>query len=132
MYADTDVFIAILKKHDRLKTAAIKIFGAAKDGKIKLSTSAATIVEILFFIYGYGAQKHGHRIMNDLFNLKVEFVDLPSETGLEAAVLMDRYGATPLDVVHALMAGSEILSTDTVYEKMGLKRVDPVALASEL
>lgn len=45
---------------------------------------------------------------------------------------MDRYGATPLDAIHALMAGSEILSTDKVYENMGLRRVDPIALASKL
>ena len=70
--------------------------------------------------------------MNGLFNLKVEFVGLPSEIGGEAAALMERHGATPLDAIHALMAGDEILSTDKVYEKMGLKRVDPVALANEL
>jgi predicted nucleic acid-binding protein len=132
VYADTDIFIAVLKKHDRLKPAAVKIFNAAKEGKIKLSTSAATMIEILFFIYEYGIQRHGYRIVNDLFNLKVEFVGLPAEIGLEAAALMDRYGTTPLDAIHALMAGSEILSTDKVYEKMGLKRVDPVAFAGEL
>lgn len=132
MYADTDIFIAILKKHDRLKQPAIKIFKAAEEGKIKLLTSAATIVEILFFIYEYGIQKHGKRILNDLFNLKVEFVGLPSEIGLEAVTLMDRYDATPLDAIHAVMAGAEILSTDKVYDKMALKRVNPVVLASKL
>ena len=132
MYVDTDVFIALLKKHDRLKQPAIKIFKTAKEGKIELLTSAATIVEILFFIYEYGIQKHGRRILNDLFNLKVEFVDLPSEIGLEAVALMDKYDVTPLDAIHAVAAGPEILSTDKVYERIGLKRVDPTILAGEL
>lgn len=132
MYADTDVFLAILKKRDRLKSPATKIFKAAEEGKIGLSTSAATVIEILFFIYEYGIQERGRRILNDLFNLKVEFVDLPAEIGVEAVALMNRYGATPLDAIHAAMAGPEILSTDKVYDKMGLKRVDPGALAGEL
>ena len=131
MYADTDIFIAILKKRDRLKRPAIEIFKAAEEGKIKLSTSAATIVEVLFFIYEYEIQKHGKRILNDLFNLKVEFVSLPSEIGLEAVALMDRYDVTPLDAIHAVMAGAEILSTDKAYDKMGLKRVDPADLTSK-
>ncbi|MBI4738178.1 type II toxin-antitoxin system VapC family toxin [Candidatus Woesearchaeota archaeon] len=120
MYADTDFFIALLSKKDRLRKSAEAIYSKHKD---ELWTSTLTLKELM--ILAYRENKDPIRIVESITEL-VEIRDpaIGIEGHLAACYLMRKYNMTPFDALHAIYCGSDaIVSSDKIYDSVGLKRV---------
>ncbi|MDI6707502.1 MAG: type II toxin-antitoxin system VapC family toxin [Candidatus Thermoplasmatota archaeon] len=120
MYADTDFFIALLSKKDRLRKSAETIYSKHKD---ELWTSTLTLRELM--ILAYRESKDPIRIIERAAEL-VEIRDpaIGIEGHLGACYLMRKYNMTPSDALHAIYCGSDmIVSSNKIYDLVGLKRL---------
>ncbi|MBN2067791.1 MAG: PIN domain-containing protein [Candidatus Diapherotrites archaeon] len=120
MYAETDFLLALVKEKDWLKKNAEKIY---EKHKKEIWTSSLTLIELLFYsnrekIKAEQLLKAAH------FLIKVKDTNLTEGDLVTAADLMDKFKATPFDALHAIVSmGEEIISSDSIYDKMGLKRI---------
>ncbi len=118
--ADTDFFLALFKESDWLKERALRRLSQYAG---QLWTSAAGPLEVLLL-----AGRHGfrpERAMRDMIQL-AEIRGIDARLLLHAANLMEDLGFTAFDALHAaqcIAAGDPILSSDHVYERIGVKRV---------
>ena len=120
MYADLDFFLALLKKNDWLKSKAEKIY---KDNYKEIWTSTITLQEIILY-----AVREGHNpseyIEKILGLVKVKESIITVEICLGVTDLIDKYNFTIFDAFHAMICeGDIIISSDRIYDKVGLKRV---------
>ena len=117
-YADTDFFLALIKTTDWLKSPAKRLFEQYRDG---LWTSVVTVIEML--LLSERMQLDPERIVMDVTEIaEVRGVDRTKL--LLAAHFMQENKMRTFDALHAAFAqGDEILSSDRVYDRVGLKRI---------
>ncbi|WP_048162187.1 PIN domain-containing protein [Thermoplasma acidophilum] len=115
-YADTDFFIAIANSDDRLNSWAIKVL-EKYEGQIY--TSLLTLVELALVSVRKGVPVEG------MFASVLSIAELRGATkssALAAAHLIDHEKSGVFDSFHASLCGGEIISSDHIYEKLGVKR----------
>ncbi len=113
MYADTDFFLALLKGSDWLKQNASRIREVYKN---EITTSEATFIELMLLAERYKLDPI------DLTSSVMALCNISEPTYLRAAFHVKR-GVNTFDAFHAAHAGKEIISSDGVYDKIGLHRV---------
>ena len=119
-YADTDFFLALLKDKDWLKSAARRLLPRHRD---QLWTSLTTILELLLLATRFRLDPE--RIVVDTVQL-AELRGIDVHTVLLAAHFIKRKRVTTFDAIHAascVHAGDSILSSDNVYDRLGLTRI---------
>lgn len=119
VYADADFLLALLKPDDWLKESAEKIFVRYKE----IWTSEAAILEVMFYIHNHGldAVKYAVSLL-DLIKVK----NINPDLIVQAAYYMKHEGVNPADSIHASYAIIEnipIISSDDVYDKLGISRI---------
>ena len=120
LYADTDFFLALIKKDDWLKKKAEKLFRQYKN---ELWTSTLTIKELM--LMAYRDDKDATEIIEKAFALMpVKEIDIGIEGHIAACYLIKKYKMTPFDALHAVICGNDtIISSDKKYDLIGLKRI---------
>lgn len=120
LYADTDFFLALLKKKDWLKKNAERIY---KNHKNEMWTSWLTLNELMLISYREG--KDPTEIVEKASRLiEVREPIISIEGYLSACYLMKKYNMTPFDALHAVYCGKDtIISSDKKYDETGLKRI---------
>ena len=116
-YADTDFFIAISHSDDRLNSWAIKVL---ENYKGEIYTSILTLVELALVSVRKGVPVEG--MIASVLSI-AELRGTSEQTILAAAHLIDQEKAGVFDSFHASLCEGEIISSDHIYEKLGVKRV---------
>lgn len=115
-YADTDFFIAISNSDDRLNSWAIRVL---ENYKGDIYTSILTLVELALVSVRKGIPVEG------MIASVLSIADLrgaSKQNALAAAHLIDHENAGVFDSFHASLCEGEIISSDHIYEKLGIKR----------
>lgn len=115
-YADTDFFIAIANSDDRLNSWAIKVL---EDYEGQIYTSILTLVELALVSVRKGIPVEG--MIASVLSI-AELKGASKSSALEAAHLIDHEKMGVFDSFHASLCGGEIISSDHIYEKLGVKR----------
>ena len=121
MYAETDFYLALLKEDDWLKENSLVIFNRHNDA---IWTSHLTSQELLLYANKY--KRDPVELLDSFYGIaRVADVMISKEMFLLASHMMARYGTTPFDAMHAAIAKEDgtIISSDSIYDKMGLKRI---------
>lgn len=135
---ESDLFLAYIKKEDRLKPPAGKILGGIQSGRLKgFYASTATIQEVVFWFFNRKLYHELVEAVNAITHIdNLRWVDITPEICLNASLLMDEYGVNPFDAYHAATAILEdkaIVSTEHVYDRIkGVKRIEPRDFAKKL
>lgn len=118
MFADADFILALIKKTDWLKNNAMNLLRNHR-GKIRTSTSVMIEIALVCKRFGLDIPKAFANIF--------EVIKVDEETysiSMRAALYIEKYGLNVFDAFHAASCGDDlIISSDTAYEKVGLKRV---------
>ncbi|UCH89587.1 MAG: PIN domain-containing protein [Thermoplasmata archaeon] len=120
MYADTDFFLALIKKDDWLKKRAEKLY---KKHQNELWTSTLTIKELMLLAY------RDNKDVTDIIEkasalMPVKEVDIGVEGHIAASFLIKKYKMTPFDALHAVICDNDsIISSDKKYDLIGLNRI---------
>lgn len=115
--SDTDFFFALIKKDDRLHNSAVSTYLKYKGS---ISTSLAVIMEILIISkkLNLGAKE----IVEPILEIaKIDAVE-PSEIAL-AAYYIDERNVSVFDAFHAALSNKEIISSDHIYDSLGIMRI---------
>ena len=115
-YADTDFFIAIANSDDRLNSWATKVL---EDYEGCIYTSILTLVELALVSVRRGIPVEG--IIASVLSI-AELKGANKSNALAAAHLIDHKKKGVFDSFHASLCGDEIISSDHIYEKLGVKR----------
>ncbi|MDE1874249.1 MAG: PIN domain-containing protein [Candidatus Micrarchaeota archaeon] len=116
-YADTDFFLALADRNDRLNHAAQLAYETYKGD---IYTSLAVAVELVLVGKRRGAK--AQNLMNDLTAMAlVDGVDRLQL--LQAAKYIDELNVGIFDAFHAALCRSEIMSSDHVYDRLGIRRI---------
>jgi predicted nucleic acid-binding protein len=113
IYADTDFFLALLKPTDWLRKKAKKIL---EENKGNITTSEATFIELMLL-----AKKYNLEYIRIATNVMI-ICRIEEQTYLKAAMYITD-GVGIFDAFHAAHCKEEIISSDSVYDKLGLKRI---------
>ncbi len=114
MYADTDFFLALLKGSDWLKANALKLLNKHRGN---IHTSETTYVELMLLSQKYHLDPI--KVVTDV----MEITKTDDVTYLKAAHYIKENRVGIFDAFHAAHAGSEIISSDGVYDRLGIRRV---------
>lgn len=118
MFADTDFILALIKSSDWLKGRAELLL---KENKGKIRTSPSAMIEVAIVCKRLGIN------VTDAFAHAFEFVNVDEityHTCLTASAYIEKYGLTVFDSFNAAYCGNDtIISSDSSYEKVGLKRI---------
>ena len=116
VYADTDFFLALLKDSDWLKSSAEETLEKYRG---KITTSVVTFVELAFIV------REVHLDLEKLFTGALEIASCKDEDDvLLAAHYLKNPKVTVADAFHAAASGTEpIISSDSVFDQLGLKRI---------
>lgn len=115
---DSDFLLALLKPDDWLKGGAERILRTYKG---KLWTSIVTLAEVVMVGRAFGLDSE--RMVSDMLDI-VEVSESDKGVALRAAVFISRHGLSTFDAFHAAFAeDGEIISSDGVYDKVGLHRI---------
>ena len=120
MYADLDFFLALLKERDWLKTRAEEIY---KNNYKEIWTSTITLQEIILYAVRevYNPSEYVEKILG---LVRVEESIITIEICLGVTDLINKYNFTTFDAFHAMICeGDVIISSDKIYDKIGLKRI---------
>ncbi len=116
-YADTDFFFALIKSNDRLNKSAMGIYEKYKGD---IYTSLTVILEILLIAKKLGMP--AKTIVGYVLDIaKVEHTD--SASILLAAHYIDEQDLGIFDAFHAALCRNEIISSDHIYDKIGISRI---------
>jgi predicted nucleic acid-binding protein len=115
-YADTVFFVALMDENDRLRRGADKLLDAFKGD---IWTSMVTVLEIALVARRRGAQIQ--EVMRDLAEI-VEVRGMTREQLMAAARYIDEDRVGVFDAFHAALCGGQIISSDGVYDRLGLSR----------
>ena len=115
-YADTDFFIAIANSDDRLNSWAIKVL---EEYEGQIYTSILTLVELALVSVRKGIPVEG--MIASVLSI-AELKGASKASALAAAHLIDHERTGVFDSFHASLCGGEIISSDHLYEKLGVKR----------
>jgi len=114
IYADTDLFIALLKPSDWLKEGARRV--AAKY-KGQITTSEVTFIELMLLAERYRLDPVG------ITASVMALCGIEDTYLLRAAKYVKDHGIGIFDALHAAHCGGRIISSDLVYEKLGIERI---------
>jgi predicted nucleic acid-binding protein len=116
-YADTDFFVALSKSDDRLNKSAVSIYEKYKG---RIYTSLTTIIELCLIAARLNRDVEG-LIEGVLGVAKIENVD--STKMLLAAYLIKNKKVGVFDAFHAAFCDNEIISSDYIYDNIGVDRI---------
>ncbi len=114
MYADTDFFLALLKGSDWLKDNALKLLDTYKNN---IHTSEVTYVELMLL-----SQKYHLDPVNVVADV-MAITKTSNTVYLRAAHFVKENKVNVFDAFHAAHVEDSIISSDGVYDKLGIKRV---------
>lgn len=118
MFADTDFLLALIKKSDWLKESAEDILEKQKGA---ISTSVSVIIELAIVCKRLGLDAQ-QTIAHALELARINESDCAA--CMRAAVYIGKYGLNVFDAFNAAYCGRDsIISSDSVYEKLGLERI---------
>lgn len=113
VYADTDFFLALLKPNDWLKERATKIY---LEYQGNIHTSLITFLEIMLIAKKFNLPP----IQTTAALIKItHYNDLIPLTA--AKYIEDGVGV--FDAFHAAQCDGKILSSDRIYDKLGIERI---------
>ena len=118
-YADSDFILALVKPSDWLKERAEKILN---ENKGDIRTSLVSLIEIALVL-----EKFNLRVLEIFANLFdiIEIDESEQRIALTAASYIEENGLNVFDAFHAASCGNDtIISSDKVYDKIGLKRIN--------
>lgn len=116
-YADSDFFVALLKKDDWLSKNALSLL---KKYAGEIWTSQWTVVEILLIAKEYALDPE--TIVLSISQLAR--VEGSLQLLLLAAHYMKEYGFATFDALHAASCfNDKIISSDAVYDRIGMERI---------
>lgn len=113
VYADTDFFLALMKQTERLKERAKKI---RSDYSGDIQTSIVTFIELMLI---------AKRFNLDAIKLTSSVMKICNYDGqipLKAALYIEE-GISVFDAFHAAHCGGEIISSDHIFDELGIKRI---------
>ena len=118
MFADTDFILALIKETDWLKENALKIL---QENKGKINTSVSVMFELALI-----CKRLRINAMNTFAHV-FEIIEVNEEiysVCMRAALYIEKYNLTVFDAFHAAFCKDEkIISSDSVYETVGIERV---------
>jgi len=118
MLADTDFLLALVKDTDWLKDKAIRLL---KEHKKKIRTSVSVMIELALI-----CKRLNIGILETFANI-FEIINVDEKTyevSMRAALFIEKYKLNVFDAFHAAFCtDNEIISSDSVYEKVGIKRI---------
>ena len=119
MFADTDFILALIKESDWLKENALEIL---KKHKGKIKTSVSVMVELALLCKRLKMDTL-ETFANTLEIIKLNDADYA--ICMKAALYTDKHGLNVFDSFHAAFCGDDqIISSDSAYEKIGIKMVN--------
>lgn len=125
MYVESDFLVALVKRDDWLRDAAIEAIEERDD----LHTSILAYAEVLVLFYSREESAYeidAPRAITNLLELVPIVPDEHEEAVLAAAAFLDEYDMTPFDALHAglvTVSGGRVLSTERDYDAIGIDRV---------
>jgi predicted nucleic acid-binding protein len=118
MFADTDFLLALVKESDWLKSNAEKILKANRG---RILTSCSVMIELALMCKKF--RRNVHETFATVIGLVV-LDDEEQEKCLDASIYIEKEGLNVFDAFHAAYCGNEsIVSSDSVYEKVGIERI---------
>jgi predicted nucleic acid-binding protein len=116
-YADSDFFIALLKPGDRLYRPAVEIYEKYKG---HIYTSLAAVMEVM--IVGKRVNIDPEALLAGTTSI-ARVYDVDEIKLARAARLMKYDGFGIFDAFHAAFCDGEIISSDHVYDRAGIRRI---------
>lgn len=117
-YADTDFFLALMKKDDWLQEKATQI---KEENEGKITTSIVTILECLIIGKKYGLDPE--TIVGSIFSMAKVTGITPSQA-MKIAHNIKHENINVFDSFHAELARDKpIISSDQDYKELGLERI---------
>jgi len=116
VYADTNFFLALIKKDDWLGEKARKALEEYED---KLKTSLPTFIEIMFLSEDYDWDLY--RAFS--YITEIAEVDHSEEILLQAVEFKEEEGFTTIDAFQAALTSGSILSSDQNFDKIEAERI---------
>ena len=114
MYADTDFFLALLKGSDWLKANALRLLNKYRND---IHTSEVTYVELMLLSQKYHLDPVS--VVADVMAI----TKTNDTTYLKAAHFIKENKVNVFDAFHAAHIEDGIISSDSVYDRLGLKRI---------
>lgn len=121
MYAETDFILALIKGKDWLKDNAEFLYEKYKN---EIWSSQITLQELM--LYCYKNKIDSLTVSEETVKLiRIKSVPINYEYLVASSHIMNRYNASPFDAMHAIAAKEDgtIISSDSIYDKIGLKRI---------
>ncbi|ALV63913.1 hypothetical protein ADU37_CDS22160 [Thermococcus sp. 2319x1] len=115
IYADTDFFLALLKPNDWLKENAKKILQKYKG---KITTSEVTFIELMLL-----AKRHNLDPIR-LASSVMAICNIEDTKYLRAAFYIKEHNVNVFDAFHAANCNGKIISSDSVYDRLGIERIN--------
>jgi len=116
-YADTDFFVALAIPSDRLHASAIGIYDRYSG---KIYTSLTTIIELA--LISERLKQDLEELMSNVLGItKVE--DADKAKVMMAVNLIENRSFGIFDAFHAAFCNGEIISSDHIYDRAGIKRI---------
>lgn len=118
VYADTDFFLAIMKKNDWLKSNAKFIYNKYKK---ELRTSVTTLIELLLLCERYNLDPE--KVTLSLYAIcNIEGID--RQKALQASHYIKHNKLKVFDAFHASFSSKDaIISSDKIYDEIGIERI---------
>ncbi len=118
MFADTDFILALIKDSDWLKDKANKVFEEYKE---KIKTSISVMIEIALLCKKFNREVF--RTFSDISEM-IKIEEDAYNICLRASTYIDKDNLNVFDAFHAAYCfGDTIISSDSVYDKIGIKRL---------
>jgi len=116
-YADTDFFIALMHEGDRLNSSAKETYNLYKGS---ISTSLAVIIEML--LIGKRFEVPPETLIRHILSIAtVDNYDNP--TIMLAVHYIVENKLSIFDAFHAALCRGKIISSDHVYDRLGIDRI---------
>lgn len=116
-YADTDFFMALSDKNDRLNSGALAAYQKYKG---TIYTSLAVIIELA--LISVRREQPVERLVTSTLTL-ADIKGVDKAKVMLAAHFIDKFNLTVFDAFHAALCDGEIISSDHVYDKIGISRI---------
>jgi len=113
VYADTDFFLALMKQTDWLKERAKKIYA---DYSGDIQTSIVTFIELMLIAKRFNLDTI------KLTSSVMKICKFDDQIPLKAALYIEE-GISVFDAFHAALFGGEIISSDHIFDELGIKRI---------
>lgn len=116
-YADTDFFIALMKTNDHLNKSALELYYRYKD---EIYTSLAVVIEILLITKRFNIS--ASEAIDHILKI-AKFKDVEISAILLATIYIEEQKLSIFDAFHAALCDGEIISSDHIYDRIGINRI---------